>query len=63
MITADCLSLGFNSMNVTIPSNRKDPTGPYYVFIIVIFVSLIVLALYGCIVRYWWVKAKRRRSW
>ena len=50
-------------MNVHVPQNRKEPGGPYNVFLIFLALSLVVLALYGWVVRYWWKTAKRKRNW
>lgn len=54
--------IGFGSMNIHVPRNRR-PGGPYNVFGIILALCLAVLALYAWIVRYWWVKAKRKRNW
>lgn len=49
-------------MNIHVPQNRK-PGGPYNVFLIILTLSLVVLGLYAWLVRYWWIKAKRKRNW
>lgn len=49
-------------MNIHVPQNRK-PGGPYNMFFIVLAISLLVLAAYLWLVRYWWIKARRKRNW
>jgi magnesium transporter len=52
---------GINSMNVNLPHDPKGE-GTFHVFGIVLAISVFVLFLYGCIVRWWWVSASRRSS-
>ncbi|KAH8100685.1 hypothetical protein BXZ70DRAFT_938323 [Cristinia sonorae] len=60
--------IGLHSMNIHIPANRlpsKDPPmpgGPFNVFIIIIALSVVIVTVYGAVVRTWWVRAKRRRA-
>lgn len=50
-------------MNITLPHNELEPEGHYYVFGIVLVLSLFVLVVYTCVVRWWWIKAARKRHW
>ncbi|KAH7916403.1 hypothetical protein BJ138DRAFT_1139654, partial [Hygrophoropsis aurantiaca] len=52
--------IGIFSMNVTIPANSIDPPGPYYWFGIVITLGVTLEVGYLSVVRYWWIKAKRK---
>jgi len=53
--------IGVVSMNVTLPHNNLD-RGKLTAFAVVMVLVLWVLALFLLLVRYWWVKAKRRRG-
>ena len=50
-------------MNITIPHNALEPGGHFYVFGVVLVLSLCVLMVYASVVRWWWVKAAKKRSW
>jgi len=53
--------VGCVSMNVTVPHNNLDH-GKLRGFAVVLVLVLCVQALFVLLVRYWWVKAKRRRG-
>jgi len=53
--------VGVVSMNVTVPHNNLDH-GKLTGFAVVVVLVLFVQALFALLVRYWWVKAKRRRG-
>ncbi|KAI0778255.1 hypothetical protein BD413DRAFT_704623 [Trametes elegans] len=48
------------SMNCDVPAD-PIPSNRYDVFAAVIAIALIVIFIYGCVVRRWWMQAKRRR--
>ncbi|EMD42062.1 hypothetical protein CERSUDRAFT_110608 [Gelatoporia subvermispora B] len=52
--------IGVNSMNTTLPHNDLAGTN-YSAFFIVIAISIAVTIIYGALVRWWWISAKRRR--
>ncbi|EPQ60678.1 hypothetical protein GLOTRDRAFT_31418 [Gloeophyllum trabeum ATCC 11539] len=54
--------IGCFSMNVTVPTNGQEPGYPYNMFYVVLSIAVVALCLYGCLVRYWWVRSKRRRT-
>ncbi|TFK41201.1 hypothetical protein BDQ12DRAFT_664050 [Crucibulum laeve] len=54
--------IGLFSVNITIPSNERDPSGPYNVFGIIIALATVILCGYLSVVRYWWNQSKRRRG-
>ncbi|KAI0692787.1 hypothetical protein BC835DRAFT_1277026 [Cytidiella melzeri] len=51
--------LGINSMNVKL---LRGKPGTFHVFGTVVSIAVFVLCMYGCLVRWWWVSA-RKRSW
>ncbi|KAI0756922.1 hypothetical protein C8Q80DRAFT_1333657 [Daedaleopsis nitida] len=51
--------IGLGSMNCEVPNNDED--NRYDVFAVVIAIAVVIIAMYLCIVRYWWLQAKRRR--
>lgn len=61
-LPTDLAMLGFESMNIHIPGNAR-PGPKYTAFCVVLALSLSVLAVFARVVRYWWVKAKRKRNW
>lgn len=49
-------------MNVTVPSNAKDPSGRYDIFGIVIALVFMAFGIFLSVVRWWWLQAKRKRG-
>ena len=47
-------------MNVTVPTNI--PEGTFWLFGVTLAVHVCTQIAYLAVVRYWWVKAKRRRG-
>ncbi len=43
-------------MNVQVPRNNN---GEFWIFGVVIAINLCVQAFFLCLIRYWWVNAKR----
>lgn len=48
------------SMNAEIPAD-PIPSNRYDVFAAVLALSVIIMTVYGFVVRHWWTQAKRRR--
>ncbi|THH01829.1 hypothetical protein EW026_g954 [Hermanssonia centrifuga] len=55
--------IGFHSMNIKVPSNRIAPGGHFYVFGVVISLSVVILLIYAMLVRWWWIRARKKRNW
>ena len=55
---ANCAGLA--SMNVNVPHNTVGGT-KFNVFGAVIAIAALIIFGYSCVVRYWWVQARRRR--
>ncbi|KAK7694720.1 hypothetical protein QCA50_001908 [Cerrena zonata] len=53
--------IGLHSMNVHIPHNARF-TNKYHVFYIIISLSVLIIVVYGTVVRKWWVNAKKKRG-
>ena len=52
--------VGLVSMNCEVPHN-SIPGDKYTGFAIVIAIGVVIIAIYSSVVRYWWIRAKRRR--
>ncbi|KAI0825063.1 hypothetical protein BC628DRAFT_1375272 [Trametes gibbosa] len=52
--------LALASMNCEVPADPFD-THRFDVFAAVIALSVVIMAIYGLVVRHWWIQAKRRR--
>ncbi len=47
-------------MNCEVPHNDLEGDR-YNVFAVVISIAIVIICIYGCVVRYWWVQAQRHR--
>lgn len=54
--------IGLHSMNCNVPHNLIAAGGKFNMFGIIIALAIVILTVYGCVVRWWWVRAKRKRG-
>lgn len=53
--------IGIFSMNVTLPTNAKEPGGLYNVFGVVVALVFLASGIFLAVVRWWWLQARRKR--
>jgi magnesium transporter len=53
---------GLLSMNITVPTNKHEPTGSFTIFGIVVALAFLDICALLLLVRRWWMQAKKKST-